>query len=155
MSRTVKVLLGILTYFPFIATPLQIYLINSFQNAEQGGSRIMELAPFLVVVSVEFIILTGIVIYYVFHVLTRASLDRDKKVIWAVCLVVFNCWATFIYWYLYIWKQPVSSIPELSPHNDRKGDEILFCTSCGSKYLFNTYSCEKCGKPLHVTGGEC
>lgn len=63
-------------------------------------------------------IMMALLTFYIVHVFKNPALAGDKRTLWAVVLFFGNVIAMPAYWFLYVWRQPVSPVvppPPLPP----------------------------------------
>jgi hypothetical protein len=120
MKKSIKILLGLATLWPFlymILFFLFIFLSILFMPGRGGGESG---PPFFFVVFIALHLLTmlwimGLTVFYIVNVFRNDRVDKDKKVLWAVVIFLGNMIAMPIYWYLYIWKEvPADGLPHSS-----------------------------------------
>ena len=110
MSKTVKLLLGLVTIWPFAYLILFfITIISMILFVGSGGGGPGSGPPPLIVLIFPLHLLTMLVImaltvFYIVNVFRNERVVKDQKVLWAVVLFLGNVIAMPIYWYLYIWK---------------------------------------------------
>ena len=57
----------------------------------------------------------GLQIFYFIYLFKTDRVAKDMKVLWAVILFIGNMFAMPIFWYLYIWRNPIIAIPPKLP----------------------------------------
>jgi hypothetical protein len=116
MSRAQKITLAVFTAWPFLYMVIfvcavfgMMMLAFSGGGDSAGPPRIM-----MIIFPVHFLTMLEIfalLIFYIVHVFKTDRVPHDKKALWAVVLFLGNMIAMPVYWYLYIWKEPVKSTP--------------------------------------------
>lgn len=107
-NKSLAIILAIFTAWP--------YLLFGFGMLIEVMGLIPESAvepPPIFVLLMALICLTPIVVVavlgvYLVYLFTRPNLTMDKKLVWAVILVVGHIFAMPVFWYLHIWKSPPS-----------------------------------------------
>ena len=116
MSKSGKILVGILSFLPFIfLLGYFIWFIGLFVNiigtAGQHTSPDEMPAYFLgsmiwmiiwIVLMVIFSV--GLLIYYVVHVINNKAIDSNEKLVWILVFIFGNMIGFPIYWYMRIWR---------------------------------------------------
>jgi predicted permease len=119
MSRTGKILLGIITFMPFVF--LAIYLSLFFQfffeilkhhtNAEDAFFQLM---PSFIFIGLLLASKIGLLIYYIVHALNNPRIDGTEKLVWILVFFFVGTIGFPIYWYARIWKEGGSLPPTLA-----------------------------------------
>src|SRR5919106_545047 len=109
MSRTIKLLLGLITLWPFAYLILFFLTIVSLilfsGGAEPGVGPPPAIALIFPLHILTMLIIAALTVFYIVNVFRNDRVEKDKKVLWAVVLFMGNVMAMPIYWYLYIWKE--------------------------------------------------
>lgn len=116
MKKPTKIVLGVatlwLTLYPVVFVGLVFYLIllqSRMGAAHLKVSSIMIIA--LVSLHLLYIFLLPTMgITYVVNVFKNDRVEKDKKIMWLVVLLLGLPIAAPIYWYLYIWREPKETI---------------------------------------------
>jgi len=74
-------------------------LHQSVFDAASGGSS-QELG------TIQLIMVALLIVAYLILLLKSEGVPNDKKMLWAIALIVFNVLAMVVFWFHYIWKQP-------------------------------------------------
>jgi len=151
LKRSTKILLGILSFWPFLFFIL--FFIGMFTMIGMSGPDEPPTASFGLMMAGYFITIVsiyGMMIYYIVNVFMNNKLPSGKKALWAALLFLGNMMVIPFYWYFYIWCEPKPAEEEAVPLTDEGGNAVIFCASCGTRHPFNTYACTACGKPLHA-----
>ena len=110
MNKTWKVLLGLLTLWPFCY--LILFFLLTFATLFFGGRAE---APFVSLILpthlLTMLLIFGLAAYYIFNVFKNRRIENDKKALWAVVLFMGGMIAMPIYWYLFIWKDEATPAP--------------------------------------------
>ena len=108
MSKTIKLLLGLVTIWPFAY--LILFFITIFSlvlfsaGAETAGGPPPLIALIFPLHLLTMLVIMGLTVFYMVNVFRNERVVKDQKVLWAVVLFLGNVLAMPIYWYLYIWK---------------------------------------------------
>ncbi len=116
MSKRIKILLGLATLWPFlyiiaflILVILQIYLFAT--NTPRAAGDVPPLFYIMwALTGFTALWMLGLTILYLVHVLRNHQLETNKRMLWAMILLVGNVFAMPIYWYLYIWRKQGDSL---------------------------------------------
>jgi len=120
MSKTTKIVLGVLTFLPLVVLILfasyTVYQIASFWAA-QDHYMPMFLFPYLGY-ALPFMFLfglfnLGLIIFYLIQISQNNFLDTEKKFLWIVVVIILNNIMMPIYWYIHIWKEKLQE-PKLT-----------------------------------------
>jgi hypothetical protein len=111
MKKPTKVLLGLATLWPFFYLILFFVVIFSTivfvpGSGEPGPPPLIA----LILPLHLFTMLAGIalIVFYIVNVFKNDRVEKDKKALWAVVLFMGSMIAMPIYWYLYIWREPLA-----------------------------------------------
>lgn len=114
MSKTIKLLLGLVTLWPLAYMILFFLMIFSFIFFAAGTGPGDGPPPFIPVIFslhiLTMLVIAALTVFYIVNVFRNERVDKDKKVLWAVVLFLGNLLAMPVYWYLYIWKEPQPAI---------------------------------------------
>jgi hypothetical protein len=109
MSKTIKLLLGLVTIWPFAY--LILFFITIFSlvffswGAETSGGPPRLIALIFPLHLLTMLVIMALTVFYMVNVFRNERVVKDQKVLWAVVLFLGNVLAMPIYWYLYIWKE--------------------------------------------------
>lgn len=111
MNKTAKILLGILSFVPLVATVgsfavIFYNMINFFFSSEPNTSMLMLSVFANIMAYMKYFILLFLIlgIYFLFHIIQNPHMDGEKKMLWSVVLISFNGLVMPIYWYMHVWK---------------------------------------------------
>jgi len=131
MSKTAKVILGILTFLPLVFVSIIICMVicmamhhclgmhpscmMSCQNAggccHAGACCIM---PLIVLISANALVHLGLLIFYIVH-LVRSTAKESEKIMWVLLFIFFGMISFIIYYFVrvvpsnkYLPEQPAS-----------------------------------------------
>ena len=124
MSRTTRILLGLLAFFPigyivFFMAYIGIFMLSVFASFSTAaadptgrGPNPLFLMPFFALFGLHFLaILVTIAQMIVFLVLAWGNddLSENEKLVWVVVIFMAGFIGSPAYWYLKIWKAPDTS----------------------------------------------
>lgn len=108
MSKTIKLIVGLLTIWPFAYMILFFITILSLVFFSRGPEPEVGPPPLIALIFplhiLTMLLIMGLTIFYMVNVFRNERVVKDQKVLWAVVLFLGNVLAMPIYWYLYIWK---------------------------------------------------
>ncbi|MBK8465646.1 MAG: hypothetical protein IPL32_07420 [Chloracidobacterium sp.] len=123
LSKTQKILLGVLSAWPFVYIFLFFIFIFGLVALSPGGpGGGNDLDPFLgggfvvlmVVHIITMFLIMALTVFYIVHAVKNTKLDSNMRIIWIVLFFFGGMIAEPIYWYLQIWKKPEPSIGQLN-----------------------------------------
>lgn len=120
MNRRKAVVLGVLTAWPFFYMILFMCMVLGMMMSGLSGERTSSEPPIILLIIVPLHLLTmlemfALLVIYIVHVFKTDRISQEQKALWAVVLFLGSMIAMPVYWYLYIWKKPKTSLPE-PPH---------------------------------------
>ena len=103
LQKSSKLLLGAVTLWPIVYFFIFLILIFSaiVFNAPPTFAWIFGLH------LLTMLLIMGLTIFYIVDVFRNNRVDKDKKALWAIVIFMGNMIGMPIYWYLFIWKDPV------------------------------------------------
>jgi hypothetical protein len=111
MGKTGKLLLGAVTLWPIVYMFIFFILIFStilFRPEPGAGSGMPPMIAWIFGLHIlTMLLIMGLTIFYIVDVFRNNRVDKDKKALWAIVIFLGNMVGMPIYWYLYIWKDPV------------------------------------------------
>ncbi|HEU4866640.1 MAG TPA: hypothetical protein VFV09_02830 [Actinomycetota bacterium] len=113
MSRTNKLLLGVATLWPVVYMALFfaffIYSAASIFSTEPGSTDSMDrmFGTIFVVHALTMLWIFGLLAVYIRLLFKTDRVPADKKALWAVVLFFGNMLAMPVFWYLYVWREPL------------------------------------------------
>lgn len=115
MNKTAKVILGLVTLWPFFYLILFFVMIFSFVLFGEGGGG-GEGPPSLIAIIFPLHLLTMLVsfalmVFYIVNVFKTKRIENDKRALWAIVLFFGGMIAMPVYWYLFIWKDEAVATP--------------------------------------------
>ena len=115
LSQAQKVIIGILTLFPFILAPYIGYEIFHFVmetiEATQSEEDPAPATIFAGVISVLFPIILlsvsslGLLIFYIIHVISNKNIESAERIAWILIFVFIGIIAFPIYWFMRLWNE--------------------------------------------------
>jgi hypothetical protein len=128
MSKSSKILSGILAFIPLVLWLVYIAMFVSFMidtvanNLESISSPTAGPEFFVAFFSRMFgvLILLGLIsmvklIYFLVHITNNQKLDSNERLTWVLVGIFVGTFGFPVYWYLKIWKEEPTVISELSP----------------------------------------
>jgi NhaP-type Na+/H+ or K+/H+ antiporter len=119
MSRSAKILIGLLSFLP--AVLLAVYLVVIFSFAFSGMLHRMPnddpywfFSNFVWVIGLAILLgvtSLGLKIYFIVHVINNQLLEGAERIMWVLLLVFAGIISYPLYWYMRIWKAPGSPNP--------------------------------------------
>ncbi|MDX2048451.1 MAG: hypothetical protein SFU87_16815 [Chitinophagaceae bacterium] len=113
MTRSSKIISGILTFIPFVL--LIVYFFSIGFLVRDAIMHRHEDMPFPILTDVFWMVLIalllglfsiGLLIYYIMHALNNKFIDSNEKLIWVLVFVFASIIGFPIYWYMRIWQGP-------------------------------------------------
>lgn len=111
MQKTGKLLLGAATLWPIVY--LFVFFITIFSTIffmpgpEKGPPPLI--AIILPLHLLTMLLIMGLTIFYIVNVFRNPRVEKDQKALWAIVIFLGNMIGMPIYWYLYVWKEPVTA----------------------------------------------
>lgn len=122
MTRTNKIILGVLTFLPiFFVIGYFIIALISLSHLPHGGMETLDEDPSKFVGSLFFgglfiflgvLIGLGLMVYYLIHAARNAQLSETERVVWIVVLVIASGLASIVYYFMNIVPLPDPSSKE-------------------------------------------
>lgn len=120
MKKSAKIIIGILTFLPFIIAislvGFTFYQILSILTSEDPFMSMMAMSYLGYVFPLMiffFLFYVGLGIFYIVQVVQNNLLDTEKKLLWVAVIIILNAITMPLYWYFHIWKEPK---PEINHH---------------------------------------
>ena len=115
-KRVGVIVLGIFSVWPFVYVLLFLGIVFATALGEFWGIGAGETFPLPAAIffSVHLLTMLEIFILLVIYLVYLFKTDRvaqDKKALWAVVLFMGHMIAMPIFWYLYMWREPVKKPP--------------------------------------------
>jgi hypothetical protein len=108
MSKFSKILLGLLSIWPFLWIGIFIVLMMTMMftlphTAKHDGPPVLFLAM-IVPHFLTMLTILGLQVFYIVRLLNEERLDSTQKTLWALIVFVGNMIAFPFVWYVFIWK---------------------------------------------------
>jgi hypothetical protein len=108
LSRSTKILIGVVSIWPLIYIPLfMIYILSTFMWQPFPGGGAGFGPGFIVLMIVHMLtafISLGMLIFYVLHAVKNEKITSDMRIVWILLFFFAGIFAQPIYWYLQVWK---------------------------------------------------
>ncbi len=136
MSKTQKIVLGMITIWPIIYIFIFIASIFSFlfglqANGTHGSTAMPAFFPVLIIFHILTIfVCLGLLVYYLRHMITNTSIAQDHKTIWIIALFLGNIITILVYYYIQILRDTqIRVTPEISPSTIPSSPQITSPTT--------------------------
>ncbi|NJM26206.1 MAG: hypothetical protein HC859_12670 [Bacteroidia bacterium] len=112
MSKTQKIVLGILTLVPFVLVPYFLFQVFLFvmemvRHGDQQPEPAMIVAgvfSFVFPIIVTGVLSLGLLIFYIIHALNNQAVSSSERVIWILIFIFIGTIGFPIYWVMRIWS---------------------------------------------------
>ena len=116
LSKPTKILIAAANAWPLVYPFLLMGFILSMVIRGFSGphTRGEVPGPFIAVFLLHFFTILwmfGLLAFYITYLFKTDRVAQDKKALWAVVLFFGNMIAMPVFWYLYIWHEPISTVP--------------------------------------------
>lgn|SRR5574338_165546 len=118
MSKSSKIILGILSFLPFVfLLGYFVWFIGLFihmMGAAGSGNAYPGEMPdhflgnmiwMIILMALMAIFTFGLFIYYVVHVVNNKTIDSSERLVWILVFIFANMMGFPIYWYMRIWRE--------------------------------------------------
>jgi hypothetical protein len=113
VSKLLAILIGLFTVWPPVYMLIFFsFILGSFMRLTNSKDPADPFRSFRLLMAAHLatmLIMMVLLVFYIVHVFKNPALVGDKRVLWAVVLFMGNIVAMPIYWFLYVWREPVSS----------------------------------------------
>ena len=116
MSRSNKIILGILSFLPFVILIFYIsaiftYVIEMMKISQTSDKPVAiymwtRMAGVLVWALVLAFLVLGLKIYYIIHAINNKLIDQTEKIVWVMVFIFFGIVGYPAYWVSRIWNTP-------------------------------------------------
>ena len=118
MTKNKKVLLGILSFLPFIFFIVYMSTFLSFmfemvrhEEFSDGGSEFpaaftSNIIGIVVSAIIMGLLSLGVLVFFIIHAINNPIVKSDERIIWILLFIFLGMVVFPIYWYMKIWKQP-------------------------------------------------
>jgi hypothetical protein len=114
VSKPVAILIGVFTAWPFVYMFVFIaFMIGSFARVTSTTEQEGAFKSFQVLMAAHLgtmLIMMALLTFYIVHVFKNPAIAGDKRTLWAVVLFFGNVIAMPVYWFLYVWREPLRSM---------------------------------------------
>lgn len=107
MSQASRVLIGILTGWPFIYIVFFFFVLYRAVGSFNGSATIE--GPIWIIFVLHLLtifVIVGLEIFYILHAFRNPALDRGQAIIWTILLVTLNIFVMPVYWFKYLRHEP-------------------------------------------------
>ena len=113
MKKSSKKLVGLITLMPYSLLGLLFidFLIYPQELLAEKSLTHLQVGTGLWIVS--------LLAFYLHHVFSTKSIDKERRLLWGIVLLLGNVFAMPIYWYRYIWHQQHQ--PQIIRNKDGSG----------------------------------
>lgn len=118
MSKSAKIVLGVLSFLPFVfLLGYFVWFIGLFIHmmgaAGSGNAYPGEMPDYflgnmiwmIILIALMGIFTFGLFIYYVVHVVNNKTIDSNERLVWILVFLFANMMGFPIYWYMRIWRE--------------------------------------------------
>lgn len=103
MKKSIKILILVVTLFPFIHMFVFLGAILKMIFSSPGAGFEMPDFPLLNILTYVWLVVMSV--YYVAHVNRNHRLSKTTKIVLGIVLPLTNMYGMPLYWYLCIWRQ--------------------------------------------------
>ena len=112
MSRSTKLILGLLSFLPIILGAVMVVMIFSlipsfieWDRYEPGAHEVFEVfGPIFIIGFFTTILSIALLIFFIMHLVRNKKVDGTERVIWVLVFLLAGGIGYPIYWYMRIWK---------------------------------------------------
>lgn len=113
MSRTSKILIGIMSMLPIILTgTMFIFMFLQFSNMAHWEDKerpstffFGNFQYFFMLMMVMFLLSIGLLVFFIIQLVKNKKMDPTERAIWILAFVLGGMLSYPIYWYMKIWKE--------------------------------------------------
>ena len=107
MQKPTKVLLGLASVWPLVYTVLFIvFFFTTFLfRADPEGIQ-PAMAIILPLHLLTMLAVMALMVFYIVDIFRNNRVEKDKKALWAIVILMGGAIAMPIYWFIYFWKEP-------------------------------------------------
>jgi Trk-type K+ transport system membrane component len=124
MSKNTKILVGVLTFLPFVSFIVNVwYFLRVFAELSHSSNApdttaFNGLASFAAVLGFTILLSIGLLIYYIVHAVNNKALTSDERLMWILLFIFISTIAFMIYWVLKIWQDKGQAIASNNTYLD-------------------------------------
>lgn len=121
MSRGSKIILGILSFLPFVLLVFYLGAVFSFVGEMIVATRAGEkpdavfvwtrMSTVILMAIVLGLVALGLKIYYIIHAINNKSINSSEKIVWILVFVFVGLIGYPIYYITRILKEPENTVP--------------------------------------------
>ena len=101
LNRTVAILLLLITLLPLMIFLYAYSIVTTAPFADGNFDTLQSLI-------IPNVIITALLILgYIIFIAKTNRVPKDKQMLWIIAIIVFHVLAMPVFWFHYIWKQPV------------------------------------------------
>jgi energy-coupling factor transporter transmembrane protein EcfT len=114
IAKPGKITLLILTVLPifymlFFMAFIFITMVTTISTSKAPSKDMFDFFPVLFIMHFAIILVSfGLIAFYIYYLFKTDRVEKDKKALWAVVLLLGSFFAMPVFWYLYIWREPQS-----------------------------------------------
>ncbi len=107
MKKAVKLSLGIATLVPlFYFTLLFLTPLGKVFSTDPLSPEAPPWLLYFTAFHFFMYLYTGFLLaFYVINLFGKNGMERDRKILWAIALILVNVFAMPVYWYFHFWKE--------------------------------------------------
>ncbi len=113
MRRSIKLALGLLSLWPaFYILCFVLVMALAISSGFAGEEPQLMEKHFFVMFAIHvatMLEILGLTIFYIIYIFKSDHVPKDKKALWAVVVFLGHMIAMPIFWYLYVWREPVKA----------------------------------------------
>ena len=115
LSKAKKIFIGILTLWPIVCMFVFMALIMVMMASTMHTPQPQPPKLFFVIFALHFftiVYMFGLIGFYIYYIFKTDRVAKDKKALWAVVIFLGNMIAMPVFWFLYIWGEPITDNPQ-------------------------------------------
>lgn len=121
MNKNTKILLGILSFIPFLAIAgyfffiFKMIILGSFSSIEGDNPMnfFRTFIPLFLMMGIGVLVGLGLFVYYLICAIRDVSASENDKLLWILLLVFLSYLVYPFYWYIRIWSNPDFSLKKV------------------------------------------
>jgi hypothetical protein len=112
LNHVQKIILGILTFLPFVLFPIFFWQLfqtigaTVFLGQRESDSEEIAILSFIVPIMLSAVGALALTIFYIVHVVLNKKLEGSEQVLWILLFIFFGIFAFPAYWIIRIWNNP-------------------------------------------------
>lgn len=113
MSKSRKILLGIISFLPIILLVVYLVIFFSFFITMFRHTRQEDVLPGMMMEHIAWIvgvallmgfISLGLKVYFIIHAVNNMDIDSTERIIWILVFIFAGMIGFPVYWYMRIWR---------------------------------------------------